>query len=147
MMLYSCGIIPFRRNDNGNIEFFVGHCQFYGVHETNYWGLLKGCKEGEETFEETALREFKEESGVVLKNITKNDLIPLGSVKQNKKKIVVAFGLYYPNIKPSECVSNISDDGVTPEIDTYAWMGLEEISKKTHPTHIQFYEQINNLFS
>lgn len=146
-MLYSSGIIPFRRNDSGIIEFFLGHPGGLDNSWKDYWAYLKGAVEGEETWSETAIREFKEESGLEMKGITKNDLIPLGVVKQNKTKNAVAFGLYYPNIKPSECFSNMADNGLNPEIDRYAWLTFEEVKKYTHPTHITFYEQIIDFFS
>ena len=106
-MIYSAGIIPFRRNSKGEVEFFVGHPGGVGWQWKDYWAYLKGGVEGEETWEETALREFREESGLKLEEITEKNLIPLGTSKQNKHKIVVAFGLYYPNIDPDKCFSNI----------------------------------------
>lgn len=146
-MVYSAGIIPFRRNKEGVIEFFVGHPGGVGWQWRDYWAYLKGGVEGDETWEETALREFKEESGLKLEGVTKNSLIPLGTSKQNKYKIVIAFGLYYPNIDPNECFSNMADNGLCPEIDKYAWFTFEELKEKTHPMHIGFYEQIIEMVS
>lgn len=146
-MEYSAGIIPFRRNNNGDLEFFVGHPGGVGWQWKDYWAYLKGGVEGEETWEETAIREFKEESGLPLTNIKKTDLVPLGTARQNKRKIVIAFGLYYPNIEPNTCFSNMVDNGLNPEIDKYAWMTLEKLKKVTHPTHVHFYEQLTALVS
>ena len=88
-MEYSSGIIPFRRNEKGELEFFVGHPGGVGWQWRDYWAYLKGGVEEGEEWEETALREFKEESGLPLTNITKSDLIPLGTAKQNKHKIKI----------------------------------------------------------
>lgn len=146
-MEYSCGIIPFRKNANGEVEFFVGHPGGQGEEWQNYWAYLKGCAKGEETWVETALREFKEESGLSLEGITKNNLFELGAIQQNKRKIAVAFALHYPNIKVEDCVSNIAEEGDSPEIDRYCWMTLEQLKDKTHPTHIGFYKQIIEMVS
>lgn len=141
-MEYSAGIIPFRRNNNGELEFFVGHPGGVGLEWKNYWAYLKGGVEANETWVETAIREFKEETGLSLANVSKTDLIPLGTSRQNKRKIVIAFGLYYPNIDPNTCFSNMADDGLTPEIDDYTWMTFDDLKKVTHPMHIMFYEEL-----
>ena len=73
-MIYSAGIIPFRRNSKGEVEFFVGHPGGVGWQWKDYWAYLKGGVEGEETWEETALREFREESGLKLEGITEKNL-------------------------------------------------------------------------
>lgn len=144
-MIYSAGIIPFRKNENGKIEFFVGHPGGADDKCKNYWAYLKGGVEEGEEWVDTALREFNEESGLNLADTIKEKLIPLGTTRQNRYKIVVAFGLEYSNINPDDCHSNISDDGISPEIDKYAWFTLEELEDKTHPTHIDFYKQIISL--
>ena len=146
-MEYSAGIIPFRRNSEGEVEFFVGHPGGVGWQWKDYWAYLKGGVEEGETFEEAALREFQEESGVQLDDTILSKLIPLGTTRQNKRKIVVAFALYYPDIDPDECFSNIADDCDYPEIDEYKWFTFDELKEKTHPTHINFYEQIIEMVS
>ena len=145
MMVYSAGIIPFRKNENGVIEFFVGHPGGIENRWKDYWAFLKGGVEEGGGWVDTALREFGEESGLNVNNFDKEKLIPLGTARQNKYKIVVAFALEYPNINPNECHSNIADNGLNPEIDKYAWFTFEELKDKTHPTHIEFYKQIIDL--
>lgn len=141
-MEHSAGIIPFRFNDKNEMEFFVGHP---GGQVQNYWAFLKGCQKKGETFKETAIREFKEETGLDFYDVTFENLIPLGSVQQNKHKTAIAFGLYYPDIMPNECHSNLCENGVTPEIDRYSWFTFDELKKVTHPMHISFYEQLLNI--
>lgn len=140
----SCGIIPFRKNENGEIEFFVGHPGGNYPNQRNLWMFLKGAVEGNETWIETALREFKEETGLAMDDCDNSMLIPLGSVQQNPHKIAVAFGLYYPNIEPTKCHSNMAN-GTIPEIDRYAWMTYDDICRYTHHTHIGFYDQIMDM--
>ena len=140
-MIYSAGIIPFRVNKDTNItEFFVGHPGGEWSRK-NYWAFLKGHVEKTESWADAAIREFKEESGLTMEDCESQMLIPLGSVLQNSNKTVIAFALHYPNINPNECVSNLTEKGF-PEIDMYKWMNLEELKSVTHPTHLNFYEQI-----
>lgn len=146
-MEYSAGIIPFRRNNNGELEFFVGHPGGVGWEWKDYWAYLKGGVEEGETWKEAALREFSEESGISIEKLLSNnrELFNLGTSRQNKHKIVIAYGIHYPNINPNECFSNMADNGKWPEIDRYAWFTFEELKKKTHPMHITFYEQIIDM--
>lgn len=137
----SCGIIPFRHNKEGNLEFFVGHPGGNRSQQRDLWMFLKGGNENGETWAETALREFKEETGLELEGVSDKMLIPLGSVQQNPHKIAVAFGLHYPNIDTDKCFSNMVDD-ITPEIDRYSWMTYDLICRYTHPTHITFYDKL-----
>lgn len=146
-MEYSAGIIPFRRNNKGELEFFVGHPGGVGWQWKDYWAYLKGGVEEGENWKETALREFSEESGIPIERLANKELISLGTSRQNKHKIVIAFGLYYPDIDPDECFSNLTEDGMTPEIDKYAWFTFDELREKTHPMHINFYEQIIDMVS
>ena len=143
-MKHSAGIIPFRDNEEGILEFFVGHPG--GWDKRDYWGFLKGGIEEGEDIVDAAIREFKEESGLNMIDCDSFLLIPLGNVRQNPNKTVEAFGLYYPYILPSECHSNLTEDGVTPEIDKYRWMTYEELKDKTHPTHLRFYKLLTNMW-
>lgn len=144
-MIYSAGIIPFRRNNTGELEFFVGRPGGIDSEATNYFAFLKGHVEHNETWLEAALREFREESNVELTDVKESDLIPLGTAQQNKNKVVVAYALYYPNIDENSCFSNMADNGLWPEIDKYAWMTYDELKDITHPTHLKFYDKITDM--
>lgn len=144
-MIYSAGIIPFRRNNTGELEFFVGRPGGIDSDKTNYFAFLKGHVEHNETWEETAFREFREESNAPLTDVKESDLIPLGTTQQNNNKVVIAYGLYYPNIVENQCFSNIADNGLWPEIDKYAWMTYDELKEITHPTHLKFYDKITDM--
>lgn len=143
-MIHSCGIIPFRVNSDGEMEFFVGHP---GGMRRDYWAFLKGQVEEGENASEAAIREFKEESGLTMDDCESGLLMPLGSVMQNPKKKVTAFGLHYPNILPYECHSNLTENGVTPEIDGYRWMTKDDLYPRTHKAHIVFYEKLLSLLN
>ena len=142
-MATSCGIIPFRINDKGQYEFFVGHPGGKYNAKNDYWALLKGgCENEDDSLEETAIREFQEESSYILTDDDKRHLIYLGSVKQNPHKTVHAYGMYIKDIDCSKCHSNLCPDGVTPEIDKYQWMTWADLEPRTHKTHKVFYFRI-----
>ena len=146
-MRYSAGIIPFRiNNTTKELEFFLGHPGGYSWKNKNYWAFMKGHVEEGESWQDTAIREFKEETGLPLADLRKDSLISLGTVQQNSGKVAVAFGLHYPNIDPDTCFSNpIEEDGVTPEIDAYRWIPYDKMKSLTHKSHLIFYEQIKNM--
>lgn len=142
----SAGVIPFRVNPNTNeVEFFVGHPGGKYWMYKDFWMFLKGhIDEGDESELDTAIREFEEECGVHIDDEKKKTMKFLGRIVQNPSKTVVAFSLYYPEINPNECHSNLAEDGVTPEIDKYRWISFDVLKKITHPTHLMFYDQICN---
>lgn len=145
IMEYSAGIIPFRINEDNIMEFFVGHPGGQTEEWDNYWAFLKGGVEAGETWKQAALREFKEESGLPLDDVTDGMLIPLGMSQQNRHKVVIAFGLHYPNIDTDKCFSNMIEDGSAPEVDRYSWKTYEELEKITHKMHLQFYKQLMEM--
>lgn len=59
----SYGVIPIRHTDNG-VEVFLIH-QYSKVKHDVYWTFPKGHPEGDESPEETAVRELREETGLV----------------------------------------------------------------------------------
>lgn len=144
-MFYSAGVIPFRKRNDGRLEYLLGHPGGNHWNQRNLWMFMKGGVEGEETYQETALREFKEETGLELPGITCDDLISLGRVQQNPKKVAIAFALYYPGIDETKCHSNFADDGVTLEIDGYRWFTFDELKEVTHKAHVNFYQQIEDM--
>lgn len=144
-MNYSAGIIPFRVNSDGEMEFFLGHPGGRYNERKDNWFFLKGGIEEGESQSDAALREFKEETGLSMEDCPSEMLIPLGTVQQSTHKVVIAFGLHYPNIDPFQCRSNLCDDGFTREVDRYQWMGYDKVKRVTHPTHLKFYKQLLDL--
>lgn len=142
-MIYSAGIIPYRKNDNGEYEFFLGHPGGESWSKKDYWALLKGETERGETFKATAIREFQEESGVILTKEEKERLWPLGQIRQNRRKIVIAYALEKGDIDPSKCFSNLVYGYNFPEVDKYQWIPFSEIESKTSEKYAIFYKKIN----
>lgn len=91
---------------------------------------------------DAAIREFKEESGLTMEDCKSSMLIPLGTTLQNPKKTVIAYGLHYPNINPNDCISNMADNGLNREIDSYRWMTFDKLKNITHKMHLIFYEKL-----
>lgn len=145
-MNYSAGIIPFRVNEDGQMEFFLGHPGGYYNERKDNWFFLKGGVEEGESWSDAALREFKEETGLTMQDCPSEMLIPLGTTRQSTYKTVIAFGLHYPNIDPFECKSNLCEDGFTREVDRYQWMTYDKVKAVTHPTHLVFYKQLMDRF-
>ena len=143
MKTMSCGIIPYSVKD-GVVLFFVGHP---GGKPRNLWGMLKGQHEFGESFEETAVREFVEESGFDLSDYRGN-LVFLGRVAQSRDKDVAAYCLYIKDISeinPDNCRSNMADGCPWPEIDDYKWICYNDIIEKTYHAHKTFYDKILNI--
>lgn len=144
-MKKSAGIIPFRETLSAEgkreLEFFVGR----PWETSDYTAFLKGGMEVGEEIDETAVREFTEESGVSLENCDSSMLIPLGWVRQNSTKDVFAFGLHYPNINPEECHSNLCPSG-KPEIVKYEWVTYDELKDRTCKKHLVFYQKLIELY-
>lgn len=145
-MIRSCGIIAFRKGDNG-LEFLVGHPGGESWRDRDFWALFKGCKAGDEDDKKTAIREFGEETGHHLSDDEIDRMFYVGEVKQNNKKVVCAYAVYLPDIDLAKCRSNTIEDGITPEIDKYAWMPYDELVKKTHPKHIILYDIVKKIVS
>lgn len=142
-MATSCGIIPFRINKDHEYEFFVGHPGGWYNAKKDYWAFLKGrCEKVDDSLEETAIREFQEESSYILTEEDKKHLFYLGSVKQNQHKTVHAFAMRVNDIDCDKCHSNLCPDGVTPEIDKYRWMTWVELNPRTNKNHREFYDKI-----
>lgn len=142
-MIRSAGIIPFRENSEGTLEFFVGHP---GGMARPYWAYMKGQVEEGEDVPHAAMREFAEESGLDVSWVSRENLIPLGTTLQNRNKVVTAYGLWWPDIDPKECFSNLVDNSTIPEIDRYAWMTLDALRGMTHSAHIRFYEDLTRMW-
>ncbi len=71
----SYGIIPIRKKGE-TWEVFVIH-QFSKIGNNSYWIFPKGHPEQNETREESALRELKEETGMQVANLVKDKIFTL----------------------------------------------------------------------
>ncbi len=84
----SAGLLMYSFNDN-KLKIFLVHPggPFYVNKDEGFWGIPKGLSEKNEELLDTAIREFKEETGIT----SHGDFIPLSSVKQKNGKTVYAW--------------------------------------------------------
>ena len=85
----SAGLLPYRRTADG-IEVFVAHMggPFWARKDAGAWSIIKGEYGDDETPEEVARREFREEIGV---DAPPGPWHALGEITQSGGKRVTAF--------------------------------------------------------
>lgn len=135
----SAGILLYRKRDN-TIEVFLVHPggPIWAKKDEGVWSIPKGLVEAKEDLLQTALREFKEETGF---SILAKDAIPLNPVKQKSGKIVYAFAIE-GDCEPDKLRSNTftmewppksGKSKEFPEIDRGGWFSIEEAKRKINP--------------
>lgn len=117
----SCGII-----------YLLSNGKFLICHATNgrYWSIPKGIKDKGESDIEAAIREMKEETGIIINN--PNNLCKCYDGFYNESKDLAVF-IYNSrennkNIKEFVCVSMYFDDKDKknlPEVDRYMFIDIE----------------------
>lgn len=103
-MIKKCGIIYYDVKENK-------YLLVYGK-KSDKWGFPKGHQENEETEEETAIREFQEETGIM---ILKNNL---------NEKVRFKNNIYFQVNTEIKSMINIQD---TKEILKASWFSMNEI--------------------
>jgi 8-oxo-dGTP pyrophosphatase MutT (NUDIX family) len=105
--------------------------QILMIHATNqhHWDIPKGTKNQDEREVDAALRELREETGVIL---DERDLTDLSwHIYNNYKDLWVFIGVM-PNVKTSDlhCTSHYTYNNCEiPEADEFAMIHLEDIDK------------------
>jgi predicted NUDIX family NTP pyrophosphohydrolase len=131
-MKKSAGILIYRKK-NGKIQIFLVHPggPFWKNKDLNSWSIPKGEIENEEDLKNTALREFEEETGIVLSDEDKEKIFYLGEVK-SKNKIVYVFTLEKDLGDEIKIKSNLvkTEFGEFPEIDKGEYFDLEVAKEK-----------------
>lgn len=142
---FSAGIVPFRINEKGNTEVFLGfpgqpkNKSFQPPRWMNRWSILKGhMKKGEDPLK-CAVREFCEESGVSPKFISSNKLIALGTEKMEDRN-VVCYGLdltdddnfdktdFHSNLIDVPTYIELNGGKAYPEMEHYSWHEVNSLS-------------------
>lgn len=84
----SAGILLYRRRAGG-LEVFLVHPggPFWARRDLGAWTIPKGAPEPGESLEETARREYTEETGFPIEG----ELVSLGSIRQKAGKVVHAW--------------------------------------------------------
>ena len=146
----SAGILLYRKEENQLQVFLVHTGGPYGYNKDNgYWSIPKGEFGQNDNVFYTALREFKEETGISLSNICYKFL---GKHDQNPQKTVYIWASEY-NYDINEIKSNTftmewpKGSGKIkefPEIDKGQWFNIEEAKEKITKGQIYFLERLEN---
>lgn len=126
------GAVVYRKN-NGEIEYLLLESQNKG----NFWGFPKGHVEGNETLEETAKREIKEETQLVLPIDTSFHVyteydLPNGNRKQ--------MTLYTADLTQSEDIHLQAE-----EIKNCGWFNYADARERlTYDNLKQLLDQVND---
>jgi predicted NUDIX family NTP pyrophosphohydrolase len=146
----SAGILLYRRNTD-SLEVFLVHPggPFWKNKDAGSWTIPKGEFTSAEPALDAAIREFREETGFVLKGPFK----PLSPIRQKGGKRVYAWA-FQGDIDPSAIVSNTfelewprnSGRQVTyPEVDKAGWFSLMRAREMINPAQIAFLEELEEM--
>jgi len=94
--------------------------------DSELWNLPKGTMEPDETFIETATREIKEETGIVIDDTC--EVIDLGTTSYTKKKIIHLFHIVLSK-DPGELICNSffeRDGKQIPEMVDFKWIDFSD---------------------
>lgn len=147
----SAGLLMYRVKD-GRLEVFLAHPggPFFANKDEGAWGIPKGEPEPGDDLLSTALREFKEETGLE----AKGELLPLGSIKQRGGKTVHAWafeGEYdesqpiRSNLFTMEWPPRSGRQQEFPEADRAAFFDVETAKRKIKPAQDELIDRLRAL--
>ncbi|MFP4118316.1 MAG: bis(5'-nucleosyl)-tetraphosphatase [Candidatus Woesearchaeota archaeon] len=113
----SCGAIIFRKEDDNILFLLVRY-----VNEPDYWGLVKGHVEDDETEVDTAIREIREETGI--EEFSFLDCFRETERYSPKEGIVKDVVFFLAETEDSEVTLE------REELDDFAWLKLEDALKR-----------------
>jgi len=114
----SCGIVFFFDN-----KILLVRSTPSFLEQRAIWGFPKGVRDEGESLVEAAIRETREECGIL---VTEKDLQPLVVYKGKHKKFHFFICHQLHDEKQMNCTSFLENG--KPEIDQYKWVTLEEAS-------------------
>ena len=149
----SAGILMFRKVDR-SIEVLLVHPggPYFVNKDEGAWTIPKGLVNEDEKLEQAALREFAEETGIVLTG----DLIPLGEIKQKGGKVVHAWAVQ--SDLPEKFFLNSNSFEIEwpprsglkksfPEIDKAEFFNIDTARKKIIPKQVPFLERLEKAIN
>ena len=134
-MQHAAGIVLYRFRESG-LQLFLAHLggPYFARKDDHGWVVPKGLVEEGETYEVAARREWREETG---HPVPVGPLHALPPIKQSGKTNHL-FALE-GDVDPGECFANTftiewpprsGKRASFPEVDRYAWFGIEEARGK-----------------
>jgi len=147
MFKKSAGILLYRIK-NKDLQVLLVHPggPFWKNKDEGAWSIPKGEFDENEEPLDAAIREMKEETGVILKG----DFIELPPVKQKSGKVVYAWAKEY-DLDPTQVKSNefemewppkSGNKKMFPEIDKAEWFDLHTAKEKINPAQIYLLEDL-----
>ncbi|MQA90234.1 MAG: NUDIX domain-containing protein [Gemmatimonas sp.] len=146
----SAGLLLFRRT-SGGIDLFLAHPggPFWKKKEEGAWTIPKGLVEVDEEPLETAIREFREETGID----PVGPFLDLGDIRQKGGKVVYAWA-WEGDADASSVVSNLSrierprGSGrwlEFPEVDRCGWFDPERARVLLNPAQAELVTRLADL--
>jgi predicted NUDIX family NTP pyrophosphohydrolase len=150
----SAGILLYRNND-GQTEVLLAHPggPFFAKRDHGHWTVPKGVVADGDELIATAYREFEEETGHNLTDVShRRDsvLIDLGSVIQASGKRVHCWAIE-GDLDPARATSNTFEMpwppgtgrmATFPEIDRLAWFSLSEARRHANRSQAEFIDRL-----
>ena len=143
----SAGVLLYRiRNKNPEVLLVHPGGPFWKNKDEGAWSIPKGEFDDNERPLDAAIREMKEETGVVLKG----DFIELNPVKQKSGKLVYAFAKEH-DLDPSQIKSNEFEmewppksgkKKMFPEIDKAEWFDIKTAKEKIIAAQKSFIDEL-----
>lgn len=144
----SAGILMYRQT-NGVVEVLLAHPggPFFAKKDNNHWSIPKGEPDGDEDLLITAMREFKEETGLT----PLGNFINLGSITQKGGKEVFAWAVEgdFPAGFVHECNTfeiewppRSGKFQEFPEIDKIEFFTVDKAKEKIKETQIPLLERL-----
>ena len=146
----SAGLLFFRYTDS-ILEVLLVHPggPFWAKKDEGAWSIPKGEMDDGEDALSTALREVKEETGIV----AEGNFIKLAPIKQKSGKIVYAWAIEM-DVDVASIVSNEFEmewppgsgkDQSFPEIDRAAWFSTKEAETKIIPAQFPLLQELHSI--
>ncbi len=146
----SSGLVMYKLNPE--LKVFLVHPggPFWKDKDEGAWSIPKGELENSDNILETAIREFKEETGIILPN-KKEDYVYLGETTQKSGKVVHAYAFEGDWHGLLMCQSFVEIEYPyksgkyikIPEIDKANFFSVEEAKKKINPAQFKLIQNLS----